>query len=80
MGAPVTMFSTVWCGYCRRLKSQMSEAGIEFEVVDLDEASGEYDAKIMAASGGHRTVPTLDINGQLYVNPTIKDVKAALSV
>lgn len=80
MSAPVTMFSTVWCGYCRRLKNQMSEAGIEFEVVDLDEVPGKYDDMIMEASGGNRTVPTLDINGQLYVNPTIRDVKAALSV
>lgn len=80
MGAPVTMFSTVWCGYCRRLKSQMSEAGIEFEVIDLDEVPGKYDDMIIEASGGYRTVPTLDINGRLFVNPTIKDVKAALSV
>ncbi|HET7761035.1 MAG TPA: glutaredoxin domain-containing protein, partial [Phycicoccus sp.] len=24
----VTMFSTTWCGYCRRLKSQMEREGI----------------------------------------------------
>ena len=24
----VTMFTTTWCGYCRRLKSQMEREGI----------------------------------------------------
>lgn len=79
MSATVTMFSTAWCGYCRRLKNQMSEAGIDFRVIDLDSEAGKYDDMIIAASGGYRTVPTLEINGDLYVNPTIKDVKAALA-
>ena len=26
----VTMFTTTWCGYCRRLKSQMQREGIGF--------------------------------------------------
>lgn len=79
MSTPVTMFSTVWCGYCRRLKNQMTEAGIEFQVIDLDDEPGKYDDMIIEASGGYRTVPTVDINGELYVNPSIKDVQAALA-
>ena len=34
--APVIMYSTSWCGYCHRLKSQMDREGIEFEVVDIE--------------------------------------------
>lgn len=75
----VTMFSTGWCGYCRRLKNQMNEAGIPFQEIDLDEASGQYDDMIIAKTGGYRTVPTLEIGGELYVNPTIRDVKAAVA-
>lgn len=75
----VTMFSTVWCGYCRRLKNQMNEAGIPFREIDLDEVPGTYDDMIIEKTGGYRTVPTLEIHGELYVNPTIKDVKAAVA-
>ncbi|NEE11294.1 NrdH-redoxin, partial [Streptomyces sp. SID7499] len=27
MAGTVTMYSTTWCGYCRRLKSQMDREG-----------------------------------------------------
>lgn len=73
----VTMFSTVWCGYCRRLKRQMDEAGISYREVDLDEDPTHGD-RIIARTGGFRTVPTLDIGGELFVNPTIQEVRAAL--
>lgn len=73
----VTMFSTVWCGYCRRLKRQMDEAGISYREVDLDEDPIHGD-RIIARTGGFRTVPTLDIGGELFVNPSIQEVRAAL--
>lgn len=74
---PVTMFSTVWCGYCRRLKRQMEDEGIEFREVDLD-ADSSHNDRIIEATGGYRTVPTLDIAGRLLVNPTIGEVREAL--
>ena len=73
----VTMFSTTWCGYCRRLKRQMEEAGIPFQEVDLDD-DPSHDDRIIATTGGYRTVPTLEVNGQLLVNPTLREVQAAL--
>ncbi len=71
------MYSTVWCGYCRRLKRQMEEAGIPFEEIDLDE-DPSHDHKIIAATGGYRTVPTLEVDGRLLVNPTLQQVQDAL--
>lgn len=73
----VTMFSTTWCGYCRRLKRQMTEAGIDFREVDLDD-DPSYDERIIATTGGYRTVPTLEVNGRLLVNPTLNEVVAAV--
>ena len=75
---PVTMFSTVWCGYCRRLKRQMEDEGIEFREVDLDN-DPSHDDRIIEATGGYRTVPTLEIQGRLLVNPSIGEVRAAVS-
>lgn len=77
--AGIVMYSTSWCGYCRRLGSQLREAGIEFEVIDLD-ADSRHDERIKEASGGFRTVPTLEIGDRLLVNPTIIEVKRALSL
>lgn len=74
----VTMFSTTWCGYCRRLKRQMNEAGISYREVDLDD-DPTHDDRIIAKTGGFRTVPTLEIHGELLVNPSIREVEEALA-
>jgi mycoredoxin len=73
----VTMYSTTWCGYCRRLKREMTEAGIAFREVDLD-ADPSHDDRIIARTGGYRTVPTLEVRGELLVNPSLREVEAAL--
>jgi len=78
MTQPVTMYTTAWCGYCKRLERQMDEAGIAFRTVDI-EAQEHHGDRIEAQTGGYRTVPTLEISGRLYVNPSIGQVKKALS-
>lgn len=35
----VTMFTTSWCGYCRRLKRQLGSEGIAYREVDIEEAA-----------------------------------------
>ena len=32
----LTMYSTTWCGYCRRLKLQLDEAGIAYREVNIE--------------------------------------------
>lgn len=74
----VTMYSTSWCGYCRRLKSQMDREGIEYQVVDIenDPAAAAY---VMEVNGGNQTVPTVQFaDGTALTNPTIVQVKEAL--
>jgi mycoredoxin len=75
----VTMYTTPWCGYCVRLKKLMQREGIDYAEVDIevDEAAADV---VMAANGGNRTVPTLVFaNGTALTNPSIDQVKAALS-
>lgn len=78
--APITMYTTPWCGYCRRLKRQLADEGIPFQEVDVDAAADPHvDERIIAASGGFRTVPTLEVGDRLLVNPTLREVQAALA-
>ena len=37
----VTMFTTTWCGYCSRLKSQMGREGIGFTEVNIEDAAAD---------------------------------------
>jgi mycoredoxin len=76
--APVTMYSTSWCGYCMRLKKLMQREGIEFTEVDIENDAQAADL-VMKANGGNRTVPTLLFaDGVALTNPTIDEVKAQL--
>ncbi len=76
---PVTMYSTTWCGYCRRLKREFEEAGIPYREIDVD-ANEQYGERIVAATGGYRTVPTVEVGDRLLVNPTVREVQHALGV
>lgn len=78
MATSITVYSTTWCGHCKRLLRQLREADIAFQLVDLDEQP-EHGSRIEAKTGGYRTVPTLDIGGDLFVNPTIGEVHEALA-
>jgi mycoredoxin len=76
--APVTMYTTSWCGYCVRLKKLMQREGIEFAEVDIEHDAVAADL-VMNANGGNRTVPTLlFLDGTALTNPSIDQVKSHL--
>ena len=77
--AAVTMYSTQWCGYCHRLKSQLDHEGISYEVVDIERVP---DAAFLVeqVNHGNQTVPTLVYpDGSAQTNPSVADVKAKLA-
>jgi mycoredoxin len=78
MAAPITMYSTPWCGYCHRLKSQLERAGIDFVVVDITEEP-EAAEVVERANGGNQTVPTVVFaDGTALTNPSLAQVQAQL--
>lgn len=79
MASEFTLYSTTWCGYCHRLKKQLSREGIEFEEVDI-ELDPEAASVVEAANGGNQTVPTLVFaDGTALTNPSVTQVKAQLA-
>ena len=77
--ASVTMYSTPWCGYCHRLKSQMDREGIAYSVVDIEQ---DPDAALVVeqVNGGNPTVPTLVYSdGSAQTNPSLAQVKEKLA-
>jgi mycoredoxin len=80
--APVvgfTMYSTPWCGYCHRLKSQLDREGIAFDMVDIEQVPEAVEI-VESANGGNQTVPTLVYSdGTAQTNPSLAQVKAKLA-
>jgi mycoredoxin len=75
----LTLYTTQWCGYCNRLKAQLSREGIPFTEVDIeaDEAAAEF---VMGVNGGNQTVPTLVFpDGTAATNPSLREVQARLA-
>ena len=76
---PLTMYTTQWCGFCKRLKAQLSRVGVEMNEVDIerDQAAAEF---VMSVNGGNQTVPTiLFADGSTMVNPSAAQVQARLA-
>ncbi len=75
----LTMYSTSWCGYCHRLKSQLDREGIAYEVVDIERDAAAADF-VMSVNGGNQTVPTVRFDdGSALTNPSIVQVKEKLA-
>ena len=77
--ADVTMYSTTWCGYCRRLKLQMDQAGIAYDEIDI-ERDPDAATFVEGVNGGNQTVPVIRYpDGSTATNPSIAQVRSALA-
>jgi mycoredoxin len=75
----ITMYTTTWCGYCRRLKAQLDREGIGFAEVDIEKVADAAEF-VMSVNGGNQTVPTVVFpDGTAVTNPSIGEVKARLA-
>ena len=73
----VTMYTTTWCGYCKNTKRYLDRKGVSYQEIDI-EKHPEYADRIEQATGGYRTVPTLEIDGRIMVNPSPRELDAVL--
>ncbi|MEU5158260.1 mycoredoxin [Streptomyces sp. NPDC020875] len=82
MSGTVTMYSTTWCGYCRRLKSQMDREGIAYTEINIEQ-DPDSAAFVEKVNGGNQTVPTVLAvspggTETVMTNPSLAQVKQAL--
>lgn len=75
----ITMFSTQWCGYCKRLKKMLESEGIGYTEVDIEQTPGTPEL-VESLNNGNQTVPTVIFpDGTAATNPSLNDVKARLA-
>ncbi|MFR9724081.1 mycoredoxin [Streptomyces sp. MS19] len=84
MSGTVTMYSTTWCGYCRRLKGQLEREGIAYTEIDIEQEPSAVEL-VEKANNGNRTVPTVVVAPEsggaevTMTNPSLQQVKQALT-
>jgi len=77
--ADVTMYSTTWCGYCRRLKLQLDRAGIAFDEIDI-ERDPDAAKFVESVNYGNQTVPAIRYpDGTTATNPSLAEVQSTLA-
>lgn len=75
----LTMYSTNWCGYCRRLKAQLDRAGITHQVIDI-ERDPQAAAYVESVNAGNQTVPTVRFPDEtVMTNPSISQILRKVS-
>lgn len=73
------MYSTVWCGYCQRLKSHMTREGMSFVEIDI-EHDPEAANFVESVNQGNQTVPTIKFaDGSTMTNPPYREVEAKVA-
>ena len=61
-GAPVTVYSTKTCGWCRRAEELLARNAIPFETIDV---TGNHAARAALIERAHwRTVPVIFVEGR----------------
>jgi glutaredoxin 3 len=60
--APIVLYKTAWCGYCRQAEQLLTRLGIAYEAVDCtdDPACREW----LVETTGRTTVPQIFVHGR----------------
>lgn len=75
----LTVYTTSWCPYCRRLVTDLDRAGIAFTDIDVDEDAAAA-AIVEGLNNGNRVVPTVVFaDGSALTNPPLAQVQAKLA-
>lgn len=73
------MYSTTWCGYCRRLKLQLDQAGISYDEIDI-ERDPDAARFVEGVNGGNQTVPVIRFPDETTAtNPSLREVQSRLA-
>ena len=70
----VKMYSANWCFDCKAMLSFFEEMNVPYTVINVDKEPQAI-TRLQELCGGKKIVPTLEIDGKVYINPTIDSLK-----
>jgi glutaredoxin len=73
----IVVYGSNWCGYTVRVLRHLENLGVEFRYVDVDE-SPEDENRIADWNNGRSIRPTIDLSGDVFVNPSPAALEAEL--
>ena len=77
---PIRMYTTSWCGDCRRSKRFLQEHQVAFEEIDI-EKQPEAAQIVISLNHGARSVPTIVFpDGSVLVEPSNRILASKLGI
>lgn len=73
----VILYSTSWCGYCRRARAYFNQKGVAFVEKDV-ERDAMASREVQNKTGGYSGVPVIDIDGTIIQGFDIGAIERAL--
>jgi glutaredoxin 3 len=61
----VTIYTTVWCGFCKMAKRYMDDLNVKYEEKDVEK--DQKSAMEAVQKSGQMGVPVIDVNGTIIV-------------
>ena len=76
---PILMYTTSWCGDCRRAKKVFEALGVPYTEVNID-VEPSAAAQVLSLNHGMRSVPTiLFADGSMLVEPSNRELEVKLA-
>ena len=66
----IKIYGADWCSDCIHAKEFLNSRGISFEYIIITD-NNDAIAFVEKINNGKRIIPTVDVNGEIYVNPGI---------
>ena len=64
----VVLYGSDWCGFTKRAVSHLDDLGVAYRYVKVDDEP-DAEQRIADWNNGRAIRPTLDIGGEVFVNP-----------
>ena len=61
----ITIYSTPWCSDCHRTKRFLSDRGVPFREINIEEVEAA-EALVLRVNEGRRRVPTIEVDGRFF--------------
>ena len=72
------MYGAQWCVDCTRSKRLLTELGVDFEYINIEEVAGAAD-KVVEINGGAQSIPVITFrDGSHLTEPSDKDLRKKL--
>lgn len=76
----VTMYTTTWCGDCRRSKRLLDRHGVPYDEINIENTPGAVQ-EVVRLARGNRSVPTIVIeDGPVLIEPSDRELAHALGL